>query len=489
MEKVFVEVLNMGLTATWVMFAVLAVRALCHKAPKSLTVCLWALIGFRLVCPFLAESIFSLIPSAEIVSPDILLAERPTIHTGVTMLNSTVNPLISEHLAPGYSVSGAPTPGASANPMQIIAFAAGGIWIAGMVVMFAYSLCSYLWLRRKVKVSLCYRDNIYFCDSIATPFVFGVIRPRIYMPSGMEEGQMECVIAHEMSHLKRKDHWWKTIAFFLLSVYWFHPLLWISYLLFSRDIERACDERVVREVEPEARKNYAEALVACSLQKRMMFACPLAFGEVGVKNRVKSVLNYKKPAFWIVAVTVVAGILVAVCFLTNPVSESKAPDRLTDMFGITISGNAGATSIIGGADGSTAIIVGKDAGDEADYFIDGSRRDEVDYFIGTEGYSTDGYRYCTDEEGLYVFIWQLAENSYSCCVKEKTEQGYTNGELWSMKSIGMEGARLVVESSGYPKEEVTIVPFGMPYSSYLNIEASEDPEGYREKLEKMFWGK
>jgi beta-lactamase regulating signal transducer with metallopeptidase domain len=155
MENVFIRVLNMGLTATWVVLAVLAVRALCHKAPKGLTVCLWAFVGLRLVCPFLAESILSLIPSAEIVSPDILLAEQPKIHTGVTMLNSTVNPIISEHLSPDYSVSGAITPIESANPMQVIAFMGAIVWIAGVAVMFAYSLSSYLWLRHKVKVSLC----------------------------------------------------------------------------------------------------------------------------------------------------------------------------------------------------------------------------------------------------------------------------------------------------------------------------------------------
>ena len=479
MEKVFIGFLNMGLTATWVVLAVLAVRALCHKAPKSLTVCLWALVGLRLVCPFLAESILSLIPSAEIVSPDILLAERPSIHTGVTMLNYAVNPLISEHLAPGYSVSSVPTPGASANPMQVIAFVASVVWIAGMAVMFTYSLCSYLWLRHKVKVSLCYRDNIYFCDSIATPFVFGIIKPRIYLPSGMAETQMESVIAHETAHLKRKDHWWKTVAFFLLSVYWFHPLLWVSYLLFSRDIERACDERVVRELEPEERKEYAEALVSCSLQKRMMLACPLAFGEVGVKNRVKSVLNYKKPALWIVAVTVVAGIAVVVCFLTNPVSDTKKPGRNADEGGEGFNELYDDVSVIVDKDGSATIM--------GDKYATG----EVDVLLLPPGYDgildVNGYRYGTDEEGFYVFIWQLAAGSYSCCVKEKTEQGYTTGELWSMKSIGLDVARAVVKSSGYPKDAVTIVPFSMPYSSYLNLEAQEDPEGYRQRLEALFW--
>lgn len=460
MENVFIEILNMGLTATWVVLAVFAVRALCHKAPKGLTVCLWALVGLRLVCPFLAESILSLIPSAEIVSPDILMAEQPSIHTGVDMLNSTVNPYISEHLSPWYSDSGNPM--IPVNPMQALAFIASIVWIAGMTVMFVYSLSSYLWLRHKVKVSLCYRDNIYFCDSIATPFVFGIITPRIYLPSGMDEEQMECVIAHETAHLKRKDHWWKTIAFFLLSVYWFQPLLWISYVLFSKDIERASDERVIRKMNPETRKNYAEVLVSCSLQKRRLYACPLAFGEVGVKNRVKSVLNYKKPAFWIVAVTVVAGIAVAVCFLTNPVSDSGVPDENGDWQVISRTNNGGSLSdigIIGGADGPTALIVGKDV-----------------------------YRYCTDEEGLYVFIWQLAANSYSCCVKEKTKEGYTYSDLWNMKSIGLEAARAVVISSGYSKDAVTIVPFSMPYSSYLNLEASEDLKGYQRKLEELFWG-
>lgn len=471
MESVFVEILNMGLTATWVVLAVLAVRALCHKAPKALMVCLWALVGLRLVSPFIPESILSLIPSGKIVSPEILLAERPSIHTGVTMLNSTVNPIISEHLSPDYSISAVPAPGVSANPMKILAFVAALVWIAGMVIMFAYSLSSYLWLRHKVEVSLCYRDNIYFCDSIATPFVFGIIKPRIYLPSGMEEAQTECVIAHEMSHLKRKDHWWKTIAFFLLSVYWFHPLLWISYLLFSRDIERACDERVVRKMEPESRKNYAEALVSCSLQKRRMLACPLAFGEVGVKNRVKSVLNYKKPAFWIVAVTVVAGVAIAVCFLTNPLSESKMPDQNADPYDNV--------SVIENKDGSMTIKGERYGSGEVDFIM---LPPDYEKTVGL-----DGYRYGTDEEGLYVFIWQLAEGSYSCCVKEKTEQGYTTSELWSMKSIGLEWARAVVESSGYAKEEITIVPFSMPYSSYLNLEASEDPQGYLEKLEALFW--
>lgn len=473
MENVFVEILNMGLTATWVVLAILAVRALCHKAPRSLLVGLWALVGLRLVCPFLAESILSLIPSAEIVSPEILFAERPTIHTGVAMLNSTVNPLISEHLSPWYSVSG--TPIDSVNPMQIVAFVAAVIWIIGMAVMFIYSLSAYLWLRCKVKVSLCLRDNIYLCDSIATPFVFGIIKPRIYLPSGMEEGEMACVIAHEAAHIRRKDHWWKTIAFFLLSVYWFQPLLWISYLLFSKDIERACDERVVREMEPEERKGYAEALVACSVQKRRMFACPLAFGEVGVKNRVKSVLNYKKSAFWLVAVTVLAGVAVAVCFLTNPVSDANGEVN----YYLGEKGNFIDIGIIGSADGPTMIVVGSETEASIRYL----RKQYPQYFD------------LDTSEGLEVYVWQLGENSYSCGLMSGKESGEiaekTEGirtDLWGLQSVTVTEMKLILSAYGISKEEVKLIPHYMPYSSYLNVEAAEDPEGYQKKLEVMFWG-
>lgn len=474
MEKVFVEVLNMGLTATWVVLAVLAVRALCRKAPKSLIVCLWALVGLRLVIPFVPESVTSLLPSGRIVSPEILTAEEPSIFTGVAALNMAINPVLSEHLSPSYSISSATMPGTGANPMQTVAFAAMVVWFAGMAVMFAYSLGSYLWLRYKVRVSLCWRDNIYVCDSIATPFVFGLIKPRIYIPSGMDEAQRECVIAHETAHLKRKDHWWKTIGFALLSVYWFHPLLWISYLLFSRDIERACDERVVKKLDTDARKAYAEALVACSLQKRMMFACPLSFGEVGVKDRVKSVLHYKKPAFWIVVGTVVAGIVVAVCFLTNPLSGAKTPDRNADTAG---------ESIIGGADGPTKVfLVGVIDEDSIRYL----RKQYPEYFD------------LDTSEGLELYVWQMGGSSYSCGLLSGKESrkiaeaaqaaGEIRTDLWHLRSVTINEMKLILSDYGIGKEKVKLIPYSMPYSSYLNVEAAKDPEGYLKRLEAMFWG-
>jgi len=192
----------------------------------------------------------------------------------------------------------------------------------------------------------------------------------------------------------------------------------------------------------------------------------LAFGEVGVKNRVKSVLNYKKPAFWLVAVTVAAGVAIAVCFLTNPV---PGKDRLADAYGV---------SVIGSADGPTVVFQAGVFDGGRDFYGDSEDAGTVDFSVK---------RYGTEEEGLYVFIWQLGEGSYSCCVLDKTEEGYTTEELWRMQPVRMEDARRVVEDSEYPKEAVTIVPYSMPYSSYLNLEKQEDPEGYKEKLEALFW--
>ena len=313
MEAIFLKILNMSITASWLVLAIVILRLILKKAPKAISVFMWALVGVRLICPFSFESILSLIPSAETVPQDIIYSEAPAIHSGVPIFNSTVNPIISESLAPEV--------GASVNPMQIIAFVASVVWIVGIVAMLLYTVISYFRIHRKVREAVPYQDNIWLCDHIDTPFILGVIRPRIYLPSNMNEQDIEYVIAHEKAHLKRHDHWWKPLGFLLLTVYWFNPILWIAYILLCKDIELACDEKVIKDMGTEIKKPYSEALINCSAPRKMISACPLAFGEVGVKGRVKSVLNYKKPAFWIIVVAVVASIVVAVCFLTNPTTK------------------------------------------------------------------------------------------------------------------------------------------------------------------------
>ncbi len=311
MDAVFIKLLNMSITASWLVLTVILLRLLLQKTPKWIMGILWGFVAIRLICPFSLESIFSLVPSTEPIPQNIILSENPAINSGLPILNQTINPILSESLAPNV--------GDSVNPMQIIVSAASVVWMIGILVMLLYTLISYVRIRRKVGEAVPLKDNIWVCDHISTPFILGMIRPRIYLPSSMNEGDMEYVISHEKAHLKRKDHIWKPLGFLLLSVYWFHPIFWVAYILLCKDIELACDEKVIRQFGAKIKKPYTDALINCSVPRKMTSACPLAFGEVGVKERVKGVLNYKKPAFWVILVAVVACIITAVCLLTNPV--------------------------------------------------------------------------------------------------------------------------------------------------------------------------
>ncbi len=313
MDAVFLKILNMSLTASWIVLAVLLLRLLLRKAPKWLSCLLWGVIGLRLIFPFSIESLFSLIPSAEPLPSDLPMTQTPAIDSGFEVIDQVVNPIIYDSFAP--------TPTVSVNPMQIAIAVAAIVWLCGLVGMIAYGVISYLRLRLRVRASICQDGNVYLCDDIDSPFILGVIRPRIYLPSGMTQEQMDYVIGHEQAHLRRLDHIWKPLGFALLCLHWFNPLLWVAYILLCRDIEKACDEKVIRDMDDESKKGYSETLVACSVHRRAVMACPLAFGEVGVKERIKSVLNYKKPAFWIILVAVVVLIVTGVCFLTDPLSK------------------------------------------------------------------------------------------------------------------------------------------------------------------------
>ena len=317
MAAVFLKLLNLSISASWLVLAVLVLRLISKRSPKWMNVLLWGIVALRLVLPFSIESALSLIPSAETVSPTaVQFAPAPTITSGVSVIDNAVNPSLSEHFAA--------VPTASVNPLYVWAYLAGWVWLIGLGAMLLYALVSYLRLRRRVSVSLCVRENIYLCDAISSPFILGVVKPRIYLPSGLDEVQRQNVLAHEQAHLARRDHWWKPLGFALLAVYWFNPVLWLAYALLCRDIELACDERVIRTMDESAVKTYSTVLLACSMPRKAVITCPLAFGEVGVKERVKNALRYKKPAFWVVAASVAVCVVVAVCFLTNPPTDTDA---------------------------------------------------------------------------------------------------------------------------------------------------------------------
>ena len=311
MSELFLSVLNMSIAASWIVLAVLLLRFALKKAPKWITVLLWAVVAIRLICPFAIESKVSLIPSAQTVSPGIMMDTAPQIYTGIPVVNNSINPIIGETFAPN--------PGDSINPLQVWIPVAAVAWGIGILALALYGIMSYLRVKKKISTAVLFRDNIYQSEAVASPFVLGMIRPKIYLPFAMTGSEMLHVIAHEEAHIRRKDHWWKPLGFAILTLHWFNPLLWLAYVLLCRDIEMACDEKVVKSLNTEERADYSQALLHCSVGRRMIASCPLAFGEVGVKDRVRSVLSYKKPAFWILAVGIVASIVLAVCFLTNPV--------------------------------------------------------------------------------------------------------------------------------------------------------------------------
>ena len=319
MGGLFLKILNMSIAASWLILAVVLLRLVLKKAPKWMAVLLWGIVALRLMVPISFESALSLIPSAETFNAQNIQYETPAISNGIPTVNHTVNPVLGETFAPN--------PGGSVNPLYVLTFIVSVIWLVGIAAMLLYAVISYVRVHQSVAERVPYEGKIFLCDHVKSPFILGLVRPKIYLPSNMNTMAMEPVIAHEKAHLARRDHWWKPLGFLILTVHWFNPLCWMAYVLLCRDIELACDEKVIRQMDLDGKKHYSTALLECSAQRRLVTICPLAFGEVGVKERVKNVLNYKKPAFWIIAVAVVACAVVTLCFATNPKQDLPQEQR------------------------------------------------------------------------------------------------------------------------------------------------------------------
>lgn len=310
MNELFLFVLNTGIAAGWLILAVLVLRLLLCKSPKWTRLFLWAVVGIRLLLAFPMESPWSLLPTAQTIPPDIATAQTPAIESGLPAINQVVNPILSHNFAP--------TPQNSANPLQVWLFVGQVVWLVGIGAMAVYLVLQYWRIRRQVATATKLQEGVYQSDAVSSPFLLGVVKPSIYLPYGMAEATTDYVISHEQAHIRRKDHWWKLIGFLLLCIYWFHPLVWVAYGLLCKDIELACDEAVIKGMNPQQRAEYSQALLDCSQAQGKRILCPLAFGEVGVKERVKGILNYKKPGFWLIVLAFVVAIVAAVGFLTNP---------------------------------------------------------------------------------------------------------------------------------------------------------------------------
>lgn len=323
MTEFFLNIVNMSISAGWIVLAVLILRLLLKKAPKWITVLLWGIVAFRLICPFSIESALSLIPSTQTINPEYAL-NSVEIDSGIPIIDNTINPIIS-----GAMVTVQPEK--DINFFHIIMPYLAGIWLVGIFALLLYTVISYVRLKKKIGTAVLYKDNIFQSENVISPFVLGIIKPKIYLPFNMTDSDMENVVAHEQAHIKRKDHLWKPLGFLLLTIHWFNPLMWVGYIMLCKDIELACDEKVVKNLDTEQRADYSQALLSCSVNRRMIAACPIAFGEVGVKSRIKTVLSYKKPAFWIIIIAIIASIVAAVCFMTNPttpntMSKLKIPE-------------------------------------------------------------------------------------------------------------------------------------------------------------------
>ncbi len=325
MSDLFLKLLNMSISAGWIALAVLFVRLVFRKSPKWLNVILWSFVGVRLILPFSFKSILSLIPSTHTIPEEITEAASPHIDSGFDAVNSVVNPIISESFAPSAAES--------VNPMQTVVSVSAVIWILGVAAMMIYAVASYVSVYLHVKGAIKENGIVMRSEKIDTPFIMGIIKPKIYLPSQLSEEDSLYVLEHEKAHIKRKDYIWKPLAFALLSIYWFNPALWAVYIFLCRDIEFACDEKVIKSYGEDYKIAYSKVLIACSVPRKAITACPVAFGEVGLKSRIKNILNYKKAPFWVIVLSVTVCVVLAVCFLTDPIekNDEKKQDVVSDI--------------------------------------------------------------------------------------------------------------------------------------------------------------
>jgi len=403
MSELFLSVLNMSITAGWLVIGIVFLRFILKKAPKWIRIPLWGMVAFRLICPISVTSILSIIPSNETVNPDIMMDPTPGITSGIPAINHVVNSVLQQNFT-SY-------PGDSINPLQIWIPVLAWIWMMGLVALGIYAAITYTKLNLQLREATKHREHVYFCDHSAAPFVLGFKAPKIYLPYHMDEVTTTHVLAHEESHIQRKDHWWKLLGFILLTVHWFNPLIWVAYVLLCKDIELACDEKVIRLLTPQERADYSQALLACSIRKSHITACPLAFGEGNTKGRIKSIMQYKAPKAVLLTLTTILCILAAVCFLTNPATG----------------GGIGIQSIYASipTDGGAAAI-------NLDYFLMEKSGFRCRHVPETEGeYIGDGMIPYDGALGKYRIIIEFGDMEPS----ESFRKQYQGGQVYTLENV------------------------------------------------------
>lgn len=497
MSSIFIKVLNLSINASWLILAVLLFRPLLKKAPKWIACALWAVVAVRLLCPFSFASALSILPGNEVIPQDIATTKTPAIHSQIAAVDNAVNPIIVRELAPRIENS--------VNPMQVIASVAGTIWIIGVGACLAYALISTLLLKRKVRASIPIWKGIMACDDIKMPFVLGILKPMIYVPSGLKGRTLEVVLAHEKAHLRRRDHLWKPLGFLILSIYWFNPLCLIAYVMLCRDIEAACDEKVIRDQDKKYAADYSQALLELSLPRRMITVCPLAFGETGVKGRVKGVLSYRKPAFWVTLIAIVTCVIVAIYFMTSPITGmAKNADRVTKI------------TVFDGTSGRELVVTDRDEIDKIVAYVNDMKLQRGKVSLTYSGYhyritfepkkgswdtfilnSADSVRkdpffYSVEAEtGLYAYLTELYAREYGEDQERQQAQGggdekaagkadatetvMTGEDASTYAVIGENGDRKIVSREELSKDEEAAVKL---IEAFVNAVNGKNLDGY-----------
>ena len=314
MESLFIKLINLSIYASILVAVVLLLRLVSRRSPKWVICLIWALVGIRLVVPFSIQSSFSLLPQSEPVSSTALFK--------TVSLSQAQEGIVSSGAA---SVTEASRSGSS-SVFHILSY----IWLFGVILMLLYGVISYIVLRKTLRTATLYDDGIRQSEKVDSPFVLGFLRPTIYIPYTLFGKDLEYVLSHEKTHIRRKDHLWKPAGFLLLSVYWFNPAIWLAYAALSKDIELACDESVIRSLDKDERKNYSRALLNLSIRQKLITACPVAFGKTAVRNRVDHVMNYKKPALWSVVIMIACCVAVGICFMTEPQKQNAAVNEIDE---------------------------------------------------------------------------------------------------------------------------------------------------------------
>ena len=515
MGDLFLKTLNMSIAASWLILAVVLLRFVLKKAPKWVNVLLWGIVAIRLICPVTIESPASMIPdsvaSGELISKwtndyigNVDIHHPNSVHYDAA-IGAGREP-ISDGEGSYYVVTRHDQLDEPATIKNTVVPVLSVMWVAGMTVMAFYAVISFWHLRRKVNEAVMFKGNILLCDHVKSPFILGLIRPKIYLPSNMDATSMEPVIAHEKAHLTRRDHWWKPLGFLILTVHWFNPLCWVAYVLLCRDIELACDEKVIRQMDLDGKKKYSTSLLECSTGRRLVTICPLAFGEVDVKERVKNVLNYKKPAFWLMVVAVVACAVVTVCFATNPKQDSFQEQHTVQA---RITGVEDASFLVEPVEGASELSScdlfrvpitnmppspEPQVGNIVEISYDGSILESYPAQFGTV-YSM---RVVSQEnrpeieelrvkypeyfelgtfKGLEVYVWQMAENDYRFGLMQGTNREKTPEEKMALKGATAEEMALILSNFDIEDESIFVIPWQNPISSFMVTEDMvKDPE-------------